>query len=247
MSEENRKERFVKEIALSVIVAIIGTILYFVIEKATTNMTYSILVAISVVFALSLVWVYWYLKKREKVYTDNIAMLGLKKIYNKFDDAPSTLDIITDAKTTVEFFGISARTFFEFDDTEEIVKKKIKEGVSFKFLILHPNSPYVTIKAKDEGDDPEAWKHDIQGSLSRINRVAKETSEQRVVIRTYDTQPIWRCIFVDDKIAYTTYYPHGHRGKHSPVFLLENKETSLYDPLYDYFKFIWDLNGGGDE
>jgi hypothetical protein len=238
------REQFVKEAAKLLITSVVGTILYFVIEKLTTNTLAAVLVAISTVFALSVALVYWYMRMREKAYIDQMNPIGLQRIYDRFDMAPSTTSVIEHAKTTIEFLGISARTFFESEDVEELVKRKVREGVVLRFLVLNPDSQYVKIKANDEGDDPEAWRHDIQASISRINRIKRELNSGRIEVRIYDIAPIWRGIFVDDKIAHITYYPHGHRGKYSPVFFLENREVSLYDPLHDYFKCMWDMNEG---
>ena len=243
MGKKRIGERFVKEGIIILIVVIIESILYMIIEMVTSNTTYAIIAAILVAFPLVLVWLYWYMKKREKNYKEKMELLGLEKVYKKFGDAPSSLKIIESARRSVEFLGISARTFFESEDTEEMVQKKIKEGVSFKFLILDPDSPFTEVKAKDEGDEPEAWKHDIGASISRINRLGKGANSQKIEVRTYDAFPIWRAIFVDNKIGYVLYYPHGHRGEHSPLILFKDKEISLYDPLHDYFIQLWNISG----
>lgn len=229
-------QRSMREYALFFIVAIIGSVVYLVIERILTNKLDSILFTSLLTAAFIILIVYIFFKKREK-------LLGIVDIFDKFEDAPSTLEIIKNANISIEFIGISARTFLESESVEEIMKKKISQGISFKFLILDPSSKFVEIKAKDEGDDLEAWKYDINGSIRRITKIKNETNPEQIELKTYDSLPIWRGIFVDNKFVYTTYYPHGYQGKHSPVFLIENKSDNFYTPLYNHFRYSWEYLG----
>jgi len=226
-------QRLLKEFTLFFITALIGSIIYVILELLVSNKIYSILITSITVVILFTILIYYFFKKREK-------LLGIINVFQRFDDAPSTFEIIKGAQINVEFMGISARTFFESEEVEELMKKKIREGVCFKFFVLDPSSKYLESKAQDEGDDPEAWKHDINGSIRRLNRIKKETKTNRIEIRKYDFLPIWRTIFIDNKIGYITYYPHGHRGKHAPVFVVTHGETGLYTPIYRTFLHYWE-------
>jgi hypothetical protein len=230
---EGSVQKVLKEFALFFIAAIISSVIYFALNHVVSNKIYPILTASIIVTVLFILLIYRFFKKREK-------LLGIIDVFEKFEHAPPTLEIVNNAQISVEFMGISARTFFESEDVEELMKKKIREGVIFKFLILDSSSQYVDIKARDEGDDHEAWKYDINASIHRLERVKKETESEKIEAKKYDALPIWRGIFVDHKIAYATYYPHGHRGKHSPVFMIENREATLYIPLYSLYTYIWE-------
>lgn len=228
-------QKILKEFTLFFITALIGSILYITLELLVSNKIYSILTSSITVVILFTILVYYFFKKREK-------LLGIINIFQRFDDTPPTFEIIKDAQINVEFMGISARTFFESEEVEELMKKKIWEGVHFKFLVLDPSSKYLEIKAQDEGDDPEAWKHDIYGSIRRLNRIKRETKADKIEIKKYDFLPIWRTIFIDNKIGYITYYPPGHRGKHAPVFLVTHGKTGLYTPIHRTFLHYWEIS-----
>jgi len=236
MSEGIEINRIIKEFIFILVIGVFGAVIYYIFDRIIANQVYAILFASIIVIILILVVIYRFYEKRER-------LLSITDVFEKFESAPSTLEIIKNANVSVEFIGISARTFFESEHLEEMMKKKVRADVAFKFLILESKSPFVEIKAKDEGDDPEAWRHDIEASSRRIERIKKGTVPEKIEARSYDELPVWRGIFVNHKIAYITYYPHGHRGKYSPVFVVENKESSLYIPLYIHYLQLWERAG----
>lgn len=240
MPDQSFRDRAMGEGIVAFLAAAVVGLTYLAVDKITAKPLYTIIFAVTSASFLIIIWMYLYKRKAEHAYRQKLSAIGIKEIHLKFTDAPSVLEVISHAKKTVEFLGISARTFFESEDTEEIIKARIRAGVNFRFLVLDPNSTYVTLKASDEGSDAAAWTHDINGSLARINQLQKETSSDRISAKTYDAVPVWRTIFIDDNIGYITYYPHGHRGKYCPVMVVENRDISVFEPLHDYCKFLWD-------
>lgn len=226
---------FYRELIVALITTAFATLLAIGLDALTANRQLSIMAFL--VALLLMLSVYAYVSyRREK------SILGIRKIFRAFDAAPKTLEIITDAKRSVDFLGVSARTFFESEEVEDSMKKKIKEGCVFRFLLLDPEAPLLESKAKDEGDDPEAWRHDIRASILRLDRIGKETDTEKVKIKLYNALPIWRLLFVDEASVHVTYYPHGHRGKHSPLFALDEKKISLYDPFRSFFEYLWGIS-----
>jgi hypothetical protein len=128
-------QRVLKEFTLFFITALIGNAIYITLELLVSNKIYSIFISSVTVVILFTILVYYSFKKREK-------LLGIVNIFQRFDDAPSTFEIIKNAQINVEFMGISARTFFESEEVEELMRRKIREGVHFKFLVLDPSSKY---------------------------------------------------------------------------------------------------------
>ena len=225
--------KFFKEFALYFLAAAIGSIIYYLSEIILKNKAYSIIIGLFIALITLFILFFISFKKKQR-------LIGIFEYFRNFDSAPSTYKLINNAHSEIEFMGISARTFLESEEVEEILKRKIRIGVKFKFLMLDPDSKFLEIKAKDEGDDPEAWKHDINGSIKRLARISQELGNNNIEIRLYDALPVWRFIYIDHKIGYFTYYPHGHRGKYSPVFAAENRDGSIYEPLHSHFNYRWD-------
>lgn len=226
-------ERSLKEIALAIVSITIASIVGVVIDIMTADRRLSIEVGITLLLVLLVILEYF-------IFSSDKEAIGLKKVFKKFDNAPPTLDLLKKAKTHFCFLGISARSFFEFEDLEDILQKKAREGCKFEFLLLDPNSEFLELKAKDENDDPIAWKSDIRAGIERLVSIGERLGTEKLDIRTYNAFPIWRGIFIDENEAYISYYPHGHRGKYSPIISVKNKDISLYDPFRDFFRELWE-------
>ena len=229
------KTNIYRELIVALVTTAFATVLALSLDALTANRQLSLMAFVVVVAVMLCVYMYLFYGREKNV-------LGIRRIFKTFDDASKTLELIEDVKLSVDFLGISARTFFESEEVEECMKKRVREGCTFRFLLLDPKTTHVETKAKDEGDDPEAWRHDIEASILRLERVRKETDPSKVRIRLYGFLPIWRLLFADEKLVHVTYYPHGHRGKHSPVFFLDAKKISLYDPFRSFFDYLWSVS-----
>ncbi|MGD0978066.1 MAG: DUF5919 domain-containing protein [Candidatus Bathyarchaeia archaeon] len=229
------KARIYEELIVAFATTALATALALSLDAVTANRQLSLMAVVLVVAMMVCIYMYVFYGREKD-------LLGIRRIFKTLDDAPKTLELIENVKHSVDFLGISARTFFESEEVEESMKRRIKEGCVFRFLLLDPKAPYLEAKAKDEGDDPEAWRHDIEASILRLERVGKETDPSKVRIRLYNSLPIWRLLFADEELIQVTYYPHGHRGRHSPVFLLGGKKISLFDPFRSFFDYVWSVS-----
>lgn len=231
--ENFKNELIVKEFFYFIIATIIGSIFYFLLQLYLSNKVY--VVFISIIFGLIfyiIILYFQFWKKRN--------LLGIQKIFIKFNDSPSPFDIISKAKTEVIFLGISGRTFFESEEISELIKKKLRQEISFKFLILDPESKYLELKATEEGEEPEAWRHDINATIIRFKKLNEESKTGRFLVKKYNCLPIWRAVIIDHKIGIFSFYPHGDRAKKNIVFSIINKDYSIYEPINTWIRFIWE-------
>ncbi|HBZ02163.1 MAG TPA: hypothetical protein DEO84_12675, partial [candidate division Zixibacteria bacterium] len=188
----------IREIIFFFASTFIGSVTYYIIDKLLSNSMLSIISA--AVVGLSLFLLLVILSSRKKKFT-----LGVSKIYIDFGRAPSTMEIIKNARNSIEYLGISARTFINSEIIEEVLENKIREGIELKVLILKPDSKYLSIKAIDQGDDPEAWKCDINASLKRMSKLCTGAGTRKVSVRIYDALPIWRGILIDSRRGFITF------------------------------------------
>ncbi len=225
-----------KDSIFAFITTIIGGALYFALDKIISNIYVT---SFTSILFISVAFIIYGIKKSNKF----SKILGINKLYPNHENAPKIDSIIKSANTSIDFLGISLRTIFETEGLKRILIEKVESGVTFRFLILDPESTYLIDKATDEGDNPEIWKHDIQSSISRLEEVqGKILKKPNLHVKKYDSMPNWRNIFVDNNLVYSSFYPHGARGKVAPVIIIENKQYSLYIPFKTEFEHLWSVS-----
>jgi hypothetical protein len=230
---ESNLERLAKESIVPLAGAVIAGVLWFILERVTTNNIFPIVGALAVAVISVIAWMYLYSHR-------TLRRLGIRCIYDNYrGGCPSILEVVEHTRTTVDFLGISGRTFFEDSHIEDTIRRKLREGVRFRFLILDPHSEHLASKAQDEADTPAAWKSDISGSIARLRKVQMEAGGDRLTIKTYDEPPLWRALFCDETLAYVNYYPRGHSGRETPVMVIDNRDASLFHPLKSHFEYLW--------
>ncbi|MDR1985061.1 MAG: DUF5919 domain-containing protein [Prevotellaceae bacterium] len=142
--------------------------------------------------------------------------------------------------------GISLKSIFNNEDIDSLIGNKCdaNKNFKFKFLVLNPDSKYLEEKAKEEGGNPDEWKLDIQKTIIHLKRL-KNINTSNIEIKMYDSLPIWRCIFMDNKCTYVSFYVYGSNGKKSPEFIISDTSNyNLYLPLRKTFDELW--NNGID-
>lgn len=174
--------------------------------------------------------------------------LGVKDIYSSFKQSPSPHAILNSATSSFFFLGTSGRSFFVLDsDLYKLLEDKLKQGVVMKFLLLDPESPNLQRRAKDEGYNEEAMRRDIDTSIERLVELKNTYSDKKVDYATYTSYPIWRCIFIDEREVYVSYYPLGSFGDKSPSvkFMAQIDQAnvySFYKAFRTYFEEMWHMS-----
>ena len=135
-------------------------------------------------------------------------------------------------------WGISAKRTISNPAMKQWLESLPKSHQKAKFLLLDPESPHLARKAEDEGDNPDAWKREISANISRIGELCSKYPSL-IELRVYSEFPIWRVVFIDEKIAIMNYFPSGKQGPESPQFILKKGEDSLFDPIYKEFLEVW--------
>jgi hypothetical protein len=226
------------------IVASIGAaavgLIYLVIEKTTARSLYAILAALALAAILLFLVRFFSQKAIVDSYKAKLGSIGISNIYPNYHDSEPVDQLLMQAKTSFDFLGISGRTFFEGAHIDDKIRQRMKEGITFRFLVLNPESPHLAEKALGEGDVPEAWKADIGASIVRIKALQKEVGGHRITVKTYDSPPLWRAFFLDQATAYVNYYSLGCGGKDTPIIVIESSTASLFNPFFGFFKHLWE-------
>lgn len=236
---EIKPPTFVHELIIGTIAAAIVGLLYVIIERATEKSWIAILCALIAGTLIILVVIFVFARRTASEYKSKLQLVGVEDVLENYHKCPPMADLIADAVSSVEFFGISGRTFFEVVGIEELVKRRTREGIVFRFLLLDPASPYLAPGAEAEQSSPEAWRADIIGSIERLKAIQRDVNPVRVTVRTYNAPPTWRAFFLDKRIAYVNYYAPEHGGRGTPLMVIENHQNSLFHPLYRHFDQCW--------
>jgi hypothetical protein len=225
------------KLSRELIIAFLTTVVAGVVSAVIETMIGSRLLTIATFTTIMAVILVFYLIH---YYREQSHMLGITKVFRTFQASPTTEELLEGAPSEVWFLGISAKTFFDKEETEPLVRQKLREGCRFRFLLLDPRSRFLELKANDEGDDPKAWRHDITASVTRLRKMQKDFGPDVVGLREYDEFPVWRFVVVDRRLMHITYYPHGHRGTYSPVAILMKEEKSMFAPLCQLYQELWE-------
>jgi hypothetical protein len=232
-------ERFLSDLGASAAVTVVTTVVFLLADTLLKSRLLSGIAAATIFAVCLLAWALVRRRRRQRQMEDHLRMLGVEHVFPSLDRAPTTLEIIRHANRTVSFMGISARTFFEEEAVEETLRAKVRASVHCRFLLLNPQSKHLAAKAQEEGDDPKAWSYDIDAGLVRLRGLGASPGNGSVVPRYYSAKPIWRLIIVDDARCYVGCYPHGHRGKHSPIALFVAERGGFFDAMCDTFERTW--------
>jgi len=114
--------------------------------------------------------------------------------------------------------------------------------MSIKILLLDPNSDHVKFRSQELGRShfQESISLGISHSIRDLQFLQEKFGSERVTIelRTYDTQPVWSLLILDNKI-FVQCYTKGTPGYDSKCYLISKKEASLYYAFDKHFDTIW--------
>jgi hypothetical protein len=207
------------------------------------NVAYGILLSIIafLVFIIVLIYSSYYkMAKEQLVEKDKKTLLNsfLENVYTHRGALQKEEEIrmISEARRDVKVLGISHRTLWA--DTEEFLNSLIEAGnknVKITFLILDPSGKNLVPKAKDEYDNPDNWKNEINSSINRFKRLKKDHPTMNLELFAYDVFPIWHMVIIDDSTGLIGYYPTGKTGSSSPLYLIKKGDLSILTSFIKYF------------
>lgn len=112
-----------------------------------------------------------------------------------------------------------------------------------KFLILDPNSHYVTRRAEEAGSKVEPHRKEIQHALETLAVLDEHVEELSIEKRIYDFMPIWNLLFIDN-VLFLSFYLKGVRGPES-ICLQIRRPSPLFLAFNVYFDETWKKSTSG--
>lgn len=133
----------------------------------------------------------------------------------------------------------------------ELVKRKISEGVNFKFLFLNPDSPALEHIAKNFNIDKQQMKPGQMITLEGLKQIEREinTSLKHQVkqgtfeYRMFDEVPQNRCYLFDIEsehgVAIMVPYGNSVNSTKLPAFRFNKSNQAYFDPFYAGINRLW--------
>jgi len=125
---------------------------------------------------------------------------------------------------------------------QKIFREKSKRPLSFKFLVMNPDSQFLSQRAAAEGDSsPERLRNEVEKTLEKLTDRQKILSKEQGIefeIRIYDAPATHSLIWVDE-IMYVGPYFRKRPGYETLWIKVSPKEKEVYNQLKRDFEDLW--------
>ena len=222
------RETRAPEIALAMAINIIAGLLVYIVTRG-------VIWAVSVVTFLQVILITYLLTTLKK----RVKIPGVVEFITHPLDSEKMADICAEAQIEYFYLGISGKSFLFNDRFREGLIRGARGATVAKFLLLHPDSQAVHVRASEEGDTAESWRREIIASLIRLRQL-KHDHDLHLEVRLYTSRPVLRLVFLDGHRAYVSWYPRSRCGYTSPFLALDGRQgDTLYEPLRLIADDIW--------
>lgn len=243
---------------LTIVMALFGIILILLsIHYESEALLSKFLMAIGATICPSAIIVFvfeYYLQEKlakqleKSLYTDVSLVankLGLRRIYrNRAEWGKERIALYEKAKN-VSYLAVAPNLDPPNNDDNMIKKynELLERGVSFKFLVCHPENPFATqfYGYKDSDSSIEKFKKTIMNSLGRLKKIIDdcETNKYKgkIEVKVYKKPPLCYLQLIDNRV-YSQPYLYGSEGQQA--FMLEFIEGNSADLFRKHFGKIWE-------
>ncbi len=215
-------------------VLVIGVISSLIAWAITENLNYSIIV-ICIFFVIYLVAYFIY---KKLIIIDRFKKCGILEVYQNQNESEVKIKDKISTCNTLDVLAVRGLGIFGLKDSliRDILIKRAGQ-MSVRVVFLSPYSKYMYKRANEVGEDIEAFRKGIILAQDFV-RELKLRHKVNIKAYSYDSLPIWRLLFIDNRVFISSYQPaiDGHK---SPVYeIIANNEYSFYSKFKREFDFI---------
>ncbi|GAA1164999.1 DUF5919 domain-containing protein [Nocardioides aquiterrae] len=162
---------------------------------------------------------------------------GITEIYAAPNEGVELM--FSGAEHSIDFWGVSANRTGRSVASRDAMLRVGRNGGQIRFLLLNPDSPHLARRAADEGEDPEPWRTEIRGTVTRLKAHAHQHGYS-LEVRYFDAYPVWRMVTIDrDRMTLNWFLP-GRPGHHSPTIMLSGKpDLGVFKAFKREFEERW--------
>lgn len=244
---KNKQQNIVNPTAINWIIFLVGLVLIFlglvldigsVSSKSMSIVSVSVgssLVASSIILSISTKLIV-----KQASYYDMLNRWGLERIYRTRSEMNTHADeTFISLKNNLDMIGFGLHAFRVSKGKE--IEKKARDGLNIRILTIHPYSPFVLQREKDEQGVPgqisktildlEAWVKELK-SISPV--------PSKINIRYYNNLPL-ESYYRQDGYIYTGPFLYGMPSQKTISYVYkENSEGFNY--WSNYFETVWNDN-----
>jgi hypothetical protein len=167
-----------------------------------------------------------------------VSAAGICKVYKS--NGPSAAKALEKCKSSFYYLGVSAKnTADDINIAEKLVALSKNSSYEIRFLIMNPDErANIEKRAYEEGTTADAWIHDMNSAIKRIQDIATQ-NRITINIRLYDDYPLWRMFIIDKKIIYLNYALPSKKLNASPVLQIKGQSDSIYNSFFTHYEELW--------
>ncbi|GAA4486459.1 hypothetical protein GCM10023191_012670 [Actinoallomurus oryzae] len=147
-------------------------------------------------------------------------------------------DLISETRREIAFFGISAKRTVTEDIFRRALEKRHDRPIIIKFLLLDPSCKAFDERAKEEGEPSDAWRTDLETTVSRLRAFAKLMGVS-IEMRLATGYPVWRAIIVDDEQVFVSTFLPGRRGTEAIQYCMSRSDVELTHGIIKSYQLAW--------
>ena len=149
--------------------------------------------------------------------------------------------------SSLDFLGIGAGKLRANQPTFEAALDRCnRPDRPIRFLLCRPTDAELRKIAKSAGHDAGTYQRGVIESLRALSHLRNDR-ERNIKVRLYDAFPVFRLMFINDRICLVSHYVlgKGGDGSEAPQLHIVKANTardveSLYFAFQSYFERIWD-------
>ena len=166
---------------------------------------------------------------------------GIKNIYPSRSRMNEDCDVsLSKAKYKVDIVAFGLQSYRTEQD--KLTRKLLRNGVNFRIITMHPDSPAVVQREKEEKGTSGQIRNTISQLIDWANKLNQEKEYKgKIEIKGYNCMTLdfyWR---VDDDI-YVGPYWYGRQSQQTISYRFSGKTTQGFNIYSDYFDELWNNN-----
>lgn len=202
-----------------------------------------------IVLPLSFIMILYLLWKHIYIYW-SVGVVGADREVGKGIDYKSSLALVNNE---FEFLGIGASKLTKLTNEFEEAMGRCRSDKPIRFLLLKPTDENLTDAAQQAGKDKSEYRINVLDSLRKISSI-HERRKFKIQVRFYPSLPdgkvlifpIFRLLFIDNKICLLSYNALGEGGGHElpqlhlvPAKADGKASASFYYAMERYYESLW--------
>lgn len=157
-------------------------------------------------------------------------------------DQNDWIEILSNATHSVDLMGRTMHSWTEYDELEALLIRRVREGVSFRWLIMGPANRFHTMLTEEGAELDSMLGHKRDAVLSLLCRVRDRLHDEhhpKFQIRVFDHVPLYGSVARFDETTYWSPYLCSNNSKNCPLLIVHGRNKNWAQLLDREFQSIW--------